>query len=270
MPTPRKRPRIPTVGTRGANLVRLNPRVRHTLRRQAQRRAQRLEGPNVRAARQERQPVRRAYRQTVSGAKQAIGLSEKELAAQVKALKSSGLKGRALRQTRHELTARSADLASSLPFLTSQARTERQSGLAAAQQDVIAAKAQRAQQTGQIYNSLLGTTLTQARSSIKARQTAKSSPSSKDNQYKAALGQARLQFDAAPRATWHGLDKGQWANFVKAVLAGEGVSDPSVARRAATQVAYKRLNDLYGPISKDFFMRWLRALPPAPKPKPGG
>lgn len=248
------RQRVPIVGARAAGLVGLSPRVRHILARQARRQARRLVQPEIRAARQAYRPIRRAYRQNVRSASSAVALSEGLLADQAKALKASGLKGSALRQTQREFSARSGDLATSLPFLTSQARAQRQTDVAAADQNLLQAQADKKHQAGQILNSLLSTARTQGRSALKSR-TGDKGTSSKE--YKIALVTARRQFDAAPLKVWKNLNGKLWEAFVHSVQ-GEGVNDPRVAERAARSVAYHRLNKIYGDnVSPEFFEKWL-------------
>lgn len=149
------RRRVPVVGTRGLHVAQLSPEARSILKRRADAAAQREYAPVLQADRAAFGTARQRFRGEKQSILGATDMAEASLAQALKGLKASGLGGRYLRQATNELTARRADVAGAVPFLLSDAASERGEAIQEARTELISDRAAMQQSAAQKFNSAL-------------------------------------------------------------------------------------------------------------------
>jgi hypothetical protein len=251
---------VPVVGVHATNQVRLSPRLEALLHHRAQRAANRYYAPQIAALKAQRRGVVRTYRQSVSSTKNAVGAAQAQLSQIQKGLKHSGLKGSFLQQTRSDLASRQQSLGQAIPFLTQDARAQKQSGLAGIQQDIIGARVDRAQDASSKLYSLEQKAYTSGASAASDRQDNQRLHALHRRQHRRNVSQAvhtgMNLLATAPTSgegsvPWSadsvkhfGSEGDAWRNF-EGILAGQSDVNHSQAQ-AAIEVIRRRLAKHWG------------------------
>lgn len=149
------RKKIPVVGTKQLHLAQLSPEARRILHHRAMSAARREYAPALAADREAFGVANQAYRTQAQSVRGATGMVEGALTQALKGLKGSGLSGGYLKQVQHELTARQADAASAVPFLLSDAASERSKAIREARTGLIGDRAEMKKSGLSAFNQLL-------------------------------------------------------------------------------------------------------------------
>lgn len=163
------RRRVPVVGTRGLHVAQLSPEVRGILKRRSDAAAKREYAPVLAADRAAFGAANQRFRGEKRSILGATDMAEASLSQALRGLKASGLSGRYLRQATNELTARRGDVAGAVPFLLSDAASERGEAIQEARTELISDRAAMQQSAAQKFNSALDEERNTASSLLKER-----------------------------------------------------------------------------------------------------
>lgn len=133
-------------------LVKIPRRYRQRLKRRAARSAAREFNPKIQALQSQKQAVRRQYRRDVAANRGVINYTQDAIAQ----VPLKGLSGRYRNQVAQEMALSSKDVAASLPSLNAEARAVRSEGLMDIRSDILDTRIDKAQESAQDYESLLG------------------------------------------------------------------------------------------------------------------
>lgn len=229
----RKRSRVPVVGPHGAVQVRLSPRLKDMLLRQATRRIERATDPLITNLQAQLPALRQAFRserRSIEGANEAA-------ADAVAGIELDGLRGQARRQVADEMASRQADILASTPFLVSDARQSYQQEKSTLLSDIATAKAEQQSGIAEAFNSLLDKATTDAQSTVKAQRKtqAEHKPGSEaQRQLNLALSEAKRLLTAF--AGQIPDTESGWQRFAGEVAKADGLSDPRAVQEAIDRI----------------------------------
>jgi hypothetical protein len=234
-----RRPNIP-YGAFGEG--RIPRKLKQRFRKQSNRAARRIYGPEIQMLRGQRRGVRKQYQKDVQAAKGAINFTQ----SAINQVPLKGLSGRYRKEVAGELALASKDVAASFPALKAEARATRNEELSSVRDDILTARINKEKKAGETYNSLLSEARTDAEQYLKSRRTGSGSSGEGAKERKKEwntaiyLAQQAIQSGVVPpggkkpKKPWQfsaASDRDQAWGVIARAAAGEGVS-PLVAGRA--------------------------------------